>query len=298
MRHSGFDPEAVGALARSRRIAAGIRERLLAAAAAAAHGEETLLDPDDLKSAHAIDAVAREVIVEAFRDVACNIRIEGEPPIERADARFCIYVDPVDGSLNWDRGIGDPAFVLAIAPGAAARRLDDLSFACVEGLRSGDRYWTGDDGAWFRSAATGHCLHLRCNAPARVEAATGYLRCGYGGARRQLEHTLSLFLAARDLRAVDNAGTELAEIARNAAHFQVEARGISDGYNLLAWPIVRAAGGVLLDLEGGDIARRPFDPDQPVDYVIAGSRDLAAEIVRRMARDRAAMRECLDRLGH
>ena len=62
------------------------------------------------------------------------------------------------------------------------------------------------------------------------------------------------------------------------ARARIEARGLSDGYNLLAWPIARAAGGVLTDLAGADLPGRPFAPDAAVDYVLAGNRALASEV--------------------
>jgi fructose-1,6-bisphosphatase/inositol monophosphatase family enzyme len=282
---------------RARRIAAEVRARLRHRLDAGSG--ETLLEPDDLKSGHAIDAEAADVAREVLRDVPCTIRIEGEPATQRSDAdpRWSLCIDPVDGSLNWDRGVGDPAFVLAASPYPGPATLDDLTFAYVEGLRSGDRYWTADGAAWFESAATGRTLRLSCAAPGVLGHATGYLRCGYGGARAQLARTLPLFLAARDLRAFDNAGTELCEVARNAAHFLVEARGISDGFNLLAWPIVRAAGGVLLDLEGGHLARQPVELAEPADYVLAGNRPLAEAIVERIASAEPAALRCLDALS-
>lgn len=274
------------------RIAGDVREVLLRRGRDA-HGGETLSDPDDLKSGHAVDRHAARAARRALGERRCNIHIEGEARRADPEAGFCVYIDPLDGSLNWDRGVGDPAFVLAAAPGPAAASLDDLAFAYVEGLHSGDCYYTREGRAVYRHALAGDEVSLDARAPVSVASATGYIRCGYGGARRQLEWTLPLLLAARDLRAIDNAGTEFCEIARNAAHFMVEARGLSDGYNLLAWPIVRAAGGALLDLEGGELAPRPFDPAAPVDYVLAGSRALADDVVARMREGREAARRCL-----
>ncbi|MDZ7748131.1 MAG: hypothetical protein U5K43_04170 [Halofilum sp. (in: g-proteobacteria)] len=275
-------------------IRARLRDRLVAQG-----GGETLLDPANLKSAHAIDRHAADAARRALRGESCRIHIEGEASGGAGDASFCVYIDPVDGSLNWDRGIGDPAFVLAAGRGASITTLDGLELAYVEGLRSGDRYYTLGDEAVYWNALTQTRVTLACRGPGRLDAATGYLRCGYGGARAQLEHTLALFLAARDLRAVDNAGTELAEIARNAADFMVEARGISDGYNLLAWPILRAAGGVLLDLDGAELAPQPFAPAAASDFVAANDPRLAAAVVAAMDAGRARSRACLDALaGH
>lgn len=280
-------------------MAADVRTSLLRQSTAA-DADESLIDPDDLKSAHDIDIRAAAIVRRALADFRCNVVIEGEAAEIDDAAAFCVYIDPVDGSLNWDRGIGDPAFVLAAAPGPRAARLDDLHFAYVEGLRSGDRYRTAGGDAWYHCYLTGRERRLRTAAPHRLAEATGYLRAGYGGARRQLAATLPLYLGARDLRAIDNAASEFGEIARNAAHFLVEARGISDGFNLLAWPVARAAGGVLRGLDGAEPAAAPFEPDAPLDYLLAGNADLAAALLDCMRRfaggERPALEALLDRL--
>ena len=257
---------------------------------------ETLPDPSDLKAGHAIDLRAAGIARRHLRGHRCNLFIEGEDPDGDADAAFSVYLDPVDGSLNWERGTGDPAFVLAMARGARAECLDGLCFAGIVGLRSGDRYWTVAGEAFHRCGLTGRERRLQTAAPGRVREAIGYLRAGYGAARRQLGRTLPLYLAARDLRAIDNAATEFGDIARNAAHFLVEARGISDGYNLLAWPLVRAAGAVLRGLDGADLVRAPFAPERPVDYLLAGNAELADDALGYLERFDAAGRAEFDEL--
>lgn len=247
-------------------------------------GGESLSEPTNLKSGHRIDVRAAAIARDAFDGYRCNLVIEGESDHVDDDAGFCVYVDPVDGSLNWDRGFGDPAFVLSVAGGARARRLDDLQFTYVEGLRSGDIYLTSGGASLHRCGLSGVETRLQTAAPSGVSEATGYLRAGYGGARRQLARTLPLYLGARDLRASDNAAIEFGDIARNAAHFMVEARGISDGFNLLAWPLVRAAGGLLCGLDGDDLRSQPFDPGTPVDYILAGNAALAEDMLARMRR--------------
>ena len=245
---------------------------------------ETLQDPSDLKSAHAIDRLAARIARRALGGYHCNVLVEGEVHEQDPRAAFCVYLDPVDGSLNWDRGIADPAFVLAVAPGPRADCVDALTFVGIEGLRSGDRYWTANGAAFHESGLSGRRRQLHTAAPRRVGEAVGYLRAGYGAARRQLARTLPLYLGARDLRALDNAAIEFGDIARNAAHFLVEARGISDGFNLLAWPLLRAAGGVLRGLDGSDLGQAPFDPDAPVDFLLAGNPELAEDALARLQR--------------
>jgi len=281
-------------------IGARVREALRRGLQDVCRGESPS-EAGDLKSTHEIDTQAAAIARESLDAWHCNVVIEGEAAAFDPDARFCVYIDPVDGSLNWERGIGDPAFVLAAAPGARATALDDLSFAFVQGLRSGDTYRTEHGRAIHRGALAGRERRLDCAAPHRLEDATGYLRAGYGGARRQLARTLPLYLGARDLRASDNAAIEFGEIARNAAHFMVEARSLSDGFNLLAWPLLRAAGGILRGLDGSDLPSRPWQPDARIDYVVAGGARLADDLLQRMRRydeeGRAEFEALMERLA-
>lgn len=287
------DDTRLAALAGS--IASEVRATLLQRPEIAGSGE-SLADPADLKSIHDIDVRAAAIARRSFEDFRCNLVIEGEEADIDTDAAFSVYLDPVDGSLNWDRGIGDPAFVLAVAPGPRAGCLDDLHFVYVEGLRSGDRYRTAGGVGFHYCHMTGLERHLQIAAPESLADATGYLRAGYGGARRQLMATLPLYLGARDLRAIDNAATEFGDIARNAAHFLVEARGISDGFNVLAWPLVRVAGGVLRDLDGNTLGAAPFEPHAPLDYLLAGNPVLADALLECMRRFAAGERPALESL--
>lgn len=276
-------------------IAAEVRTALLQHPNPADSGE-SLTDPADLKSIHDVDLRAAAIARRALGDFHCNLVIEGEAEDIDPDAEFCVYLDPVDGSLNWDRGIGDPALVLAAAPGPRVDCLDNLHFAYIEGLRSGDCYRTINGTAFHHCRLSGRERPLRTAAPGRLADATGYLRAGYGGARRQLAATLPLYLHARDLRAIDNAASEFGEIARNAAHFMVEARGISDGFNTLGWPLVRAAGGVLRGLDGSDLGTAPFEPSAPLDYLLAGNPELAESLLECMWRFAASERPALESL--
>lgn len=240
---------------------------------------ETLGDPSNLKSTHAIDDYAADLAAAALAAYRCNIFIEGRAHRFDPYAPVSFYIDPVDGSTNWERCVGDPAFVIACCPQPVARTLGDLDAAYVEGLASGDRYWACHGEAIYQCARTGQIGRLGPAPPVSLSHATGYLRFGYGGARQQLAHSVPLMFACRDIRAFDNAGTEFCHVARGAAHFILESRGFSDGFNLLAYPVLRTTGGVLLDLEGNSLECRRWDPTEHYDYIAASSPALADEVV-------------------
>jgi fructose-1,6-bisphosphatase/inositol monophosphatase family enzyme len=195
---------------------------------------ETLSDRNDLKSSHMVDDWARAAIRDILASYRCNVFVESIRTDISKQADFSLYVDPIDGSLNWDRGVGDPCVVIAISDKPTATCLDELTFGYVEGLRSGDIYYTKDHFVFMLNKIIGAEKQIRCSGPSRLSDATAYLRPGYSMAERQLKHTFPLFLLARDIRAIDNAGMEFCEIARGAADIMVDARNGSDFFNLLA----------------------------------------------------------------
>lgn len=239
---------------------------------------ETMADPRNLKSTHTIDDYAADVAAAALADYRCNIFTEGRADRFDPYAPVSFYIDPVDGSTNWERCVGDPAFVIACCPQPVARSISDLEAAYVEGLASGDRYWACNGEAVYECARTAQSARLGPAPAVPLSESTGYLRFGYGGARQQLEHSIPLMLSCRDIRAFDNAGTEFCHLARGAAHFIVETRGFSDGFNLLAYPVLRTTGGVILDLDGERLENRGWDPAAHYDYIAASSPALAYEV--------------------
>lgn len=263
----------------ARKIAQEIKEALVARLAKSGYIGETLKDPKDLKSSHDIDSVATAVAHDLLRSYNASVFIESMEGEIIENSAFSVYIDPVDGSLNWERGVGDPCFVMAVADFPKIVSLDELSFAYVMGLRSGDEYWTEDGKAFYRCALVGKEKVVVCSSKTTLAQSTAYLRAGYGFAACQLKHTLPLFYKVRDIRAFDNAGMEFCEVARGAADLMVEARDASDAFNLLTWPILRAAGGVLTDLKGNNLASQPIQIGKSYNYIAAANAQLVQEAI-------------------
>lgn len=236
----------------------------------------------DMKGAHKVDRLANELLRSALRSRPCNLFLESGRPVLRKGAEFSLFIDPVDGSRNWDLGIGDPAIVIAAAPKAEEVSFADLGFVYVEGLRSGDRYYLKDGEVCFYSPRLQRQWTIPALKPAakKVSEATIYLRHGYSLARPQLERCLPLLRTCKDTRAVENTGMELCEVARDAAQGLVETRGGSDHFNLLAYPIVKSVGGLVTDLEGKDIGHLIIDPQGKQDFIACTNRHLLRDILR------------------
>lgn len=263
----------------SQQIADQIRKTLIDRLRQTGYIGESILNPSDLKSVHHIDLITANIAQQYLSKLPCNVFVESVDDFNNKESEFSVYIDPVDGSLNWERGIGDPNITIAISNKPIIETLNDLDFAYVLGLRSGDVYYTFEGKAIYINGLTGHKTSIQSVATQSLSDAIAYLRTGYGLARAQMATSFPLFFHVRDIRAVDNTGIEFCEIARNAADLLVEARDGSDFFNLLAYPILHAAGGVLLDLQGNDLTKISMDFKKTYNYIACNNNQLAREAV-------------------
>ncbi len=233
----------------------------------------------DTKGTHLVDRQAFGILSDLLKDTSCNIFMEGFPAQTKVDAEFSIFLDPMDGSINWDKGVGDPCLALAITEKNPPWKFEDLTFAYVEGFRSGDYYYTKAAQSIYYSNLLQKEFAIAAGGASLLSECYAYLKTGYSGAERQLIGSYPLMLLCRDIRAFDNSGTELAQLARGSADFMMEARQLSDFYNLLAYPLVKYAGGDIYNLEGESIAGLPLDIDKQYDFIAVKNPDLMMEIM-------------------
>ncbi len=240
---------------------------------------ETMDDHSNLKSVHEIDKITAKIATTILEQYNCNIFIESVNDVIHDDAEFSIYIDPIDGSLNWERGVGDPCIVIALSSKSKINCLNDLNFSYVEGLRSNDVYYSDLKNAYFISGISNKLITIKATGVQHASQAVAYLRTGYSAAPQQLQYCKNLYPVVRDIRGFDNAAMELCEIARNAADVMVEARGISDFYNLLAYPILKTAGGYLTDLQGNDIGQQHLEFNAHYNYIACNNKQLLTSVI-------------------
>jgi len=102
---------------------------------------------------------------------------------------------------------------------------------------------------------------------------------GYSRALLQVLTTLPLIFVSRDIRAIENTGMEICEIAKGAADYMIEARKGSDFYNLLAYPVLRFSGGIFTDLSGADMGYLKINPEDQYDFIACANRRLLVDIM-------------------
>jgi fructose-1,6-bisphosphatase/inositol monophosphatase family enzyme len=235
-------------------------------------------EPFHIKGTHQADHMAYRTIKDMLKDVKLRGVVEGMPVIHPEIEAPILYIDPIDGSRNWDRQVGDPAFAMAFSNVPAHHALDDLKFAYVEGLLSGDIYYTMKAKAYYRSYFSGKTMPLgSVGASISLREAVAYIKPGYSAAEKVLYLGGSLMREVKDIRAFDNSAMELCHLARGGCDLVLEARDLSDYFNLLAWPILRAVDAQLLSLEGKPLRTSVFEPDQIINFLAASHSELAVE---------------------
>jgi fructose-1,6-bisphosphatase/inositol monophosphatase family enzyme len=234
-------------------------------------------DPAGVKDMHGSDLSAYHIIHATISGIKLRGVVEGMPDINPYIASPILFIDPVDGSRNWERQVGDPAFAMAYCEKAEDAYMEDLSFAYVEGLLSGDKYYTLKGKVWYRSALLNQKWILPKLKHTPLNEATAYVKPGYTAAEKVLKFASELMKQCKDIRAFDNSSTELCQFARGAADLIVEARDLSDFHNLLAYPILTAVGATVTDLHGIPLDKHPVCPGEIVNFLVFSSKDLQKE---------------------
>ncbi len=267
-----------------RRLATEIRKVLIREMKSTVRVEE----PREVKATHKIDQLACRIIAKETQGLPIRIIIEGTEPINSEVVSPRLFIDPIDGSRNWERQIGDPAFAMAFSAKEGEMLFEDLSFCFVEGLRSGDQYFTLRGKAWYKSKLLNQkAQKLPKRKAVKLSESLAYIKPGYSQAAKVLDFAGPLMLACKDIRAIDNSAAELCELARGATDLIIEARDLSDFHNLLAYPILLATGGVVTDLKGNDLGKTKAIPEKIYDYMAFSSstlRDEALVVLHRSKR--------------
>jgi myo-inositol-1(or 4)-monophosphatase len=192
----------------------------------------------------AADVAAERVIVERLRRACPDHAIEAEEETHDAlDLRPRWFVDPLDGTVNFVHGI--PVFSVSIALYAGKTPLVGV----VHAPRMGETFTARRGGGAFLGAQR---LHVS-DASALADSV---LATGFPYRRNELENNNvanfdRLILAIRGIRRLGSAAVDLAWVAA----------GRFDGYwelhlsphDLAAGVLlVREAGGIVTDVDGGD----------------------------------------------
>jgi len=261
------------------------------------------LPDNDLKGVHDADKKIYECLVSFFhtQQLPANIYIESSEPIFYHDTpEFCIFIDPIDGSLNRDLKVGDPSISIAYAYGQQPR-FSDIFSGYVYGLHSGDSYYAQYGKSYWQPHNHTEAIEISCDTTVtKLEDAILYYNDGYGQnfAKQALLKAGALPLKVKHHNAFDNTAMEICQICRGVAHLRVEARSYhhqgklkgSDHANMLAaFSIGKTAGLLVTDLAGNVLDNLVIEIDNVQDFICASHENLLSETLDVLANNQALL---------
>lgn len=210
-----------------------------------------------------IDRVAEQAVLRVldYEGAALNVLSEEAGRVDRG-GKALLVLDPIDGTHNALRGL--PAYSVSLAIGH--ERLSDVQEALVRDLVSGATYYAAKGGGAFLNARP---IHVR---PVDFDDLVFDVYMGNHAA----PDAAKVASFARRVRTLGAASLDLCLVARGAADLyymhsaMVEAklRAVDIAGGTL---IVREAGGLVLDLDGGDLDM-PLASTARTDLVATGDR--------------------------
>lgn len=251
-------------------------------------------DKNDFKSEHIADDEAIKKIKEYFfsNNVQANVFFEGSDPyLCKTHPKIALFIDPIDGSLNRDLGVGDPGIVIAFAKNHDEIRFKDIYGGCVYGIHSKNIYVSFDNETHFYQNHNSDPIKIMCDqAVIELKDVILYYNDGYGQhfSKSTFKKAGSLPLFVKHRNAFDNTAMEICQICRGAAHARVEARSVivneklkgSDHANILpAFAIGNGSGLLVTDLKGNSLNNEIIDLDKVCDFICCNNESILLQII-------------------
>jgi fructose-1,6-bisphosphatase/inositol monophosphatase family enzyme len=267
---------------------------------------------DNIKQEHKIDGIVKQYIVNLIRKdypdllKIANLCMEDYHQTNPENTGCTIMIDPVDGSRCADQKIGDPCIMFGYSDAAFEEMTFKKIKSCfIKALHSGDTYFLFNHRSYYipgnisfgfdrEKVWVRYNDNIMAIQPLRIDAglatkladAVIIIRDGYG-MRQVVDNKINheILNEARHTFSHDITSIELCYLTRNIVHLVIEARKHcragkwigSDGFNLIPYPLVKAAGGVIYDLSGTELENARFNPYHVYDFIAAsrpGLKDL------------------------
>ncbi len=173
-----------------------------------------------------------------------------------------VLMDPVDGSLNAQRGLPFYGFMIAAADGPC---LGDVFAGLVVNLVTGEEFWATRGGGAYRN---GKPLQARRAEPERI----GVL--GLESTSKGLDRAVGLVSAARRLRIMGSMALSLCHTAVGEMDLFCSPRPVRLFDCAAAMLIAGEAGAVVSDIGNRPLANRSYDLQQTGTLLVSAHRSL------------------------
>ncbi len=193
----------------------------------------------------AADQAVRTYLDKQFHFAVRLLSEEGEPQVfGKGDPEFTMVLDPVDGSDNFDRGLGFSGMSIALIPAGAPLAVGTVQYALVGDLLTGQASYAKKGSGAFLD---GQRIHTRA---ASSQLGDAFISCELN--HFEVNRPLSSVLPrSGGIRAFGCATRALALVAQGALDAHLDLRGRLTAENFLGAALILAeAGGLITDVLG------------------------------------------------
>ncbi|HEX4215363.1 MAG TPA: inositol monophosphatase family protein [Candidatus Dormibacteraeota bacterium] len=210
-----------------------------------------------------LDRRAEEVALQGLRALGepCTVLSEETGRIDLGAPYPLIFIDPVDGSLNAKRGVPVAAVMMSLLDGPT---LGDVRVGVIHELFGGRSWHAVRGGGLFRD---GERIAPQPAGPNPMEILVMEVRPAY------LEAAMPLILQFSRMRLLGSIAISLLQVASGAADVFCSAMAGRAFDMTAALVMIREAGGVLTDFEGGDLLHLRAGLEQRATLLCAGDED-------------------------
>jgi myo-inositol-1(or 4)-monophosphatase len=191
--------------------------------------------------ATAADHAAEDTIIRRLRERDASVRVLAEESPQRGlrNAERLWVVDPIDGTLNFSRGLPFYCVVIAYVEGGRTRA------AAVHAPRTGETFVASEGRGATRNGA-----RLRVSGVAKLSEAFAVASLRFGETRRAGSRFATLNATCARLRVIGSAALEICYVAMGRFDLFVH-QALSPWDIAAPWLIAREAGASVLSLKTG-----------------------------------------------
>ncbi len=235
-------------------------------------GEQTLL----------LDRKAEDTIIEVFSGSSTDFDILTEEKgfIKiRKKPEYLAIIDPIDGSINLERGIPLSSIGVSVVPYKDAMTSDDIEISMIDSLFTNETFT-----AITGKGVTRNGIRIRPSATVKLQDAIISCNTKKTWDQDYLKRTMSTISAVQDLRRTASPLLDLCWTAAGFIDGMVDLRDMLPIIHLCGTHMVFEAGGFVFDKNDNRFCE-PIEPNKMMNFVAASNEALARQILAKFKGD-------------
>ena len=221
-----------------------------------------------------IDNIAEEIIINGLKSLREPLTIVSEEigVIDINSGGRKVIIDPIDGSKNAISGIPFYCTAIAVADGDT---LNDVNLSYVINLINGDEFWAEKGSGVFLN---GKQVHSQKDDEFYLVA---YEAQSPG---KDVTSILPLISKSRKTRCLGATALDLAYLSYGAISVFVSPSPSRSFDFAGGWLLVKESGGIMTNLEGGDINHIPLDLKRSTSLLASGNQQLHQKTIELLSK--------------